>query len=130
LRQPQESGAIIFPIGGVIDRAAIPAWCARLRVVLGRKAGEVVICDVAELARADAVAVDLLSRLQLTARRDGRRLRLRHASAALADLLALCGLAEVLPLEPPSALPPEGQAEEREQPGRVEEEADPGDLPA
>jgi hypothetical protein len=47
----------------------------------------------------DAAAIDTLARLQLTARRLGLELRLRHASNELQDLLAFAGLREVLRLE-------------------------------
>jgi ABC-type transporter Mla MlaB component len=48
----------------------------------------------------DALTIDALARLQLSARRHGRRLRLYHASEELRDLIDLVGLSEVLGLEP------------------------------
>jgi hypothetical protein len=57
-----------------------------------------IVCDVASLAP-DAAAIDTLARLQLTARRVGLELRLRHASSELQDLLAFAGLRDVLRLE-------------------------------
>ncbi len=59
---------------------------------------EIEICDVRG-ARADAATVDELARTQLAARRKGRRIRLRHASTALLELIAFMGLEEVLPAE-------------------------------
>ena len=44
----------------------------------------------------DAVTVDALARLQLAAGRLGCTVRLRNASAALRDLVALMGLRDVL----------------------------------
>ena len=44
-----------------------------------------------------AVTVDVLARLQLAARRSGRSIVLRNASAELLDLVAFMGLADVLP---------------------------------
>jgi anti-anti-sigma regulatory factor len=67
---------------------------------------------------ADAATVDALARLQLCARRRGLDIRLRGASGELRDLLALCGLGDVLRVEAG------GQAEEREQGIRVEEEGE------
>jgi hypothetical protein len=64
----------------------------------------------------DAVTVDALARLQLDARRRGLEVRLRNVSSELRDLLGFCGLGDVLGVEA------RGQAEEREQGGRVEEE--------
>jgi hypothetical protein len=71
--------------------------------------------------------VDALARLQLTARRLGRSIRLRHCRARLQDLLVLTGLCEELP-RAGDLLRVQGQAEEREQVG-VDEEIDPADPP-
>ena len=49
---------------------------------------------------ADVLTVDALARLQLSARRHGRRLRVRDASDDLQDLIDLAGLSEVLGIEP------------------------------
>lgn len=57
-----------------------------------------IVCDVGDLA-ADAVAVDTLARLQVTARRLGLEIRLCHASSELRDLLAFVGLRDVLGVE-------------------------------
>jgi len=73
--------------------------------------------------RADLALVAALVRLQLIARRDGARVRLRNASDELRALLELVGLADVLGLEPL------GQAELDEQLG-VEEVVQAGDPPA
>ena len=73
------------------------------------------VCDVGSVAP-DATTIDALARLQLTSRRRGLELRLRHASGELTELLAFMGLAEVLRVEPG------GQAEQWEQRVGVEEE--------
>ena len=57
--------------------------------------------DVADV-RADVGIVDVLARLQLVARRDGRRLVLHNASLELIDLVAFMGLADALPAAPNS----------------------------
>jgi hypothetical protein len=64
----------------------------------------------------DMLTVDALARLQLSAQRHGRRLRLRDASHELQDLIDLAGLSEVLGVEP------RRQSEQREQRVGVEEE--------
>jgi anti-anti-sigma regulatory factor len=67
-------------------------------------------------------AVDLLARLHLMARRRGLELRIA-ASPELRELIAFCGLDEVLSVEP------EREPEEGEERGSVEEERqllDPG----
>ena len=113
-----------------ITRADVPALCERLRALVGASDADVVVCDVRDLA-ADLVAVEALARLRLTARRLGCGLRLRGAPRALEQMLALCGLCDVLPLE--GELGGIGwhgrQPEEREQPRRVEEGVEARDLP-
>lgn len=126
-RSPPEAGPTGLVLSGPIARADVPALCEHARVLLEGSHGELVVCDVGALLDPDAVTVDALARLQLTARRLGRRVRLRRACHELEDLLCLIGLGEVLPCGGPSGLEPRGQAEEREQPVGVEEEADPGD---
>lgn len=86
-----------------------------------------IVCDVGALAP-DALAVDVLARLQLEAKRHGHEIRLRGASSELRELLAFAGLRDVLRAEAgciePSRVQPGRQAEEREQPLRVEEEGE------
>ena len=76
-----------------------------------------IVCDVGSIVP-DAVAVDALARLQLAARQSGHELRLRNASSELRELIAFVGLREALRVEA------RGQAEEREEPLGVEEEAE------
>lgn len=101
----------MLAIGGQITRAVIPELCERLWALLKEHNARCVVCDVGALIDPDAVAIDALARLQLTARRCGREFRLRHARGTLQDLLALIGLSDVVRLE--LAREP-GQAEERE----------------
>jgi ABC-type transporter Mla MlaB component len=82
----------------------------------------VLVCDLRDLQRPHLGTVDALARLKLQARRCGRELRLRNASPALVELLALAGLEEVLPVEPG------GEPEEREEALGVEEEGELGDA--
>jgi anti-anti-sigma regulatory factor len=124
------SRTIVLVLGGSIDRRDIPLLCERAAALLAADGADLVVCDVAALDSANAVVVDALARLQLTARRLGRRVLIRDACGELRDLLALVGLGDVLPCGPASGVETSGQAEEREQALRVEEEADPGDPPA
>jgi hypothetical protein len=128
LRPPLEPSTIVLVIGGSIARADIEALCERARVLLESSDATVVLCDVGALVDPDAEVVDALARLQLTARRLGRQIRLLHACDELQDLLALMGLGDVLPLCAELTLEPRGQPEQREQARGVEEEADPDDL--
>jgi hypothetical protein len=95
-------------------------------------------CDVSALTDADELALEALVRLQLTARRLGRSIRLCNANTSLVDLLALVGLTEVLPVvDAPgecgeadavdSGVEVNGQVEERKQ-VRVDEVVDRGDA--
>ena len=107
---------IVLQIGGTIARADVPGLCAQLQALADDGGAERVVCDVA-LADADAVTVDALARLQLTAGRLGCRLRLRRASSELQELLAFMGLGDVV-----LRLEAGRQPEEREQRLGIEEE--------
>ena len=121
------SAQIQLGMNGRIDRADIPGLCERARVMLVDDAADQLVCDVAAIVVPDAVTVDALARLQLTARRLGRRASVEHASAELRDLFAFMGLSDALPLRERSGLEAGRETEEREQRGRIEEERDPAD---
>jgi len=127
-RRPRpESDPIVVNISGPIVRARIPGLCERVRASVEGSHVDQIVCDVGGLVDPDAVAVDALARLQLTARRLGRRIGLRHACGELQELLTLMGLGDVLPISGALPLEPQGQAEEREQSRGVEEECDSAD---
>jgi hypothetical protein len=86
-----------------------------------------VICDVGAVTDPDAGTVEALARLQLTALRRGRRIRLDGACDRLWELLALTGLRDVLAPQEELRRQPRRQAEQREQPLGVEEEGEPVD---
>jgi ABC-type transporter Mla MlaB component len=127
--RPGPGGTVLVMIGPVA-RDGIPALCERARRLLeGCEAGPVA-CDVGALAEPDAITIDALARLQLTARRLGYRVELRGTCEELEDLLRLTGLLEVLTGSSAmvaSAVEAWGEPELREQALRVEEEADPVD---
>ncbi len=114
-------------IDGTIDRADIPLLCERVRLALEAADADWLDCNVGDVLLPDAVMVEALARVQLTARRCGSRVRLSDASPELCDLLDFMGLSDVLPS--PRSVRTGWQAEERKERGGVEEEADPGDLP-
>jgi ABC-type transporter Mla MlaB component len=120
-RQPDPDGVLV--VGGPIADGDLRLLCERLRALAAGR--QDVVCDVRALA-ADAVSVNALARLQLTAQRDGCRIRLLYASSELGQLLSYCGLDGVVTL----CLEPQGQPEEREQPRGVEERVDRDDAPA
>jgi hypothetical protein len=74
-----------------------------------------IACSASALAP-DAVSLDALARLQLAARRRGQQIRLHEVSSELQELIAFCGLHEVLGIEA------RGQAEEGAERVGVEEE--------
>lgn len=92
-----EPSVIAIAIDGSIEPADIPALCDRLRELIERSGTDRVVCDVGDLAQPDAVAVDALARLQLTARRCGLEVLLRQASPRLIELLTMMGLRDILP---------------------------------
>jgi len=112
-------------LSGPITRADIADLCRSARLVLGGNDAELVVCDLGAVVDPDAVTVEAVARLQLTARRLGRRLRFRHACRELHQLVALMGLGGVLPLGGGSWLESGRKAEQREQCRCVEEEGDP-----
>jgi ABC-type transporter Mla MlaB component len=111
----------VWVIAGPLASGDATRLCEHLREVLASSLAAVVVCDVGDL-EADIVTVDVLARLQLTARRLGRRIELRSATPELARLLAFVGLSDVLELGL------RRQPEEREEPRRVEERVDRGDA--
>jgi STAS domain len=126
LRPFSERNADVLLVGAITP-AEIRDARRRLRDIIESGDAELVACDIRAVT-ADAGAVDGLARLQLSARRLGCRLELRHASRRLEELIAFCGLGDVLPSE--LMLEHGGQTEEREQASRVEERVEPGDPPA
>jgi hypothetical protein len=66
-----------------------------------------VVCDLRAVAPCNMRTIDLLARLALSARREGRRLVVRGAPEELRELVELAGLAEVLPCPPDSGVEPE-----------------------
>ena len=86
------------------------------------------LLDVSEITEPDCSTVEMLARMQLAARRGGRRIELCGASSELCELLALSGLSKVLRCrQSRSGLEVVREAEEREPAAGIEEEGDPAD---
>ena len=96
VKSPPRGSPIVVVLGPSITRAEIPRLCERAHTRLRTSDAGVVICDAHALTDPDAVAIDALARLQLTAKRVGRELWLRHACSELQELISLAGLSEVL----------------------------------
>jgi ABC-type transporter Mla MlaB component len=90
-----EPRTIAFAITCPLERSDLPGLFKRVRALLEQSDASVAFCDVSQ-AKADAVTVDALARLQLAARRNGCQVRLRNASRELQALVALLGLQDVL----------------------------------
>jgi hypothetical protein len=82
-----------------------------------------IVYDVAAISTPDLGTIGALARLQLGALRHGIELRLQGASPELLELIGFVGLSGALPREL------EGQAEDRKQGLRIEEEAELDDPP-
>ncbi|MFE5030991.1 STAS domain-containing protein [Streptomyces sp. NPDC001797] len=106
----------VLVLSGPVARDEVPGLCDDVRELLAAGEARVVVCEVGGLGPPGLGAVDLLARLELTARRAGGRIRLRDPDPALRSLLRFLGL----------RLQVEGEAEEREPALGVEEEVEPG----
>jgi ABC-type transporter Mla MlaB component len=84
----------------------------------------VIVCDLRSLEAFDLRTVELLARWALAARRLGYEPRFTHPPAQLRALIALAGLERALGVES------QRQAEEGEEPLRVEEESELDEPPA
>ena len=96
--RPEDPRTAVVAVGGRVRPGDVPGLCARLRALLDDPAVGAVVCDVGGLVP-DAVALEALARLPLAARRRGRRVALRNAGPDLRALLAVTGLADVVPVE-------------------------------
>ncbi|MEV6405823.1 STAS domain-containing protein [Streptomyces bobili] len=108
----------VLTLAGPLARSQVAGFCDDLRGLLKGAAGGLVVCEVAGLGVPGLTAVDLLARLQLTARRSGGRICLRAPDPALLALLDLIGLRFEV----------EGNPEQREPPLGVQEEVESGEA--
>lgn len=91
--------------------------CAETRALLAATGAGVVLVEVVGPGPPGLGTVDVLARLELTARRAGGRIRLRAPAPGLGALLDLVGLRFEM----------EGQVEQREPALGVQEEVEPGE---
>ncbi|MBK3632862.1 STAS domain-containing protein [Streptomyces sp. MBT97] len=108
----------VLTLTGPVTRPRVAWLVDDVRALMEAAGAPVVVCDVAAIGPPGLLAVDLLARLQLAARRAGGHIRLRAPDPALRALLDLVGLRFEV----------EGQAEEREPPLGVEVEVEPGET--
>lgn len=128
----------VLVLPGLVTRDEVPRLCEAVRALLGASGCGVVVCDVAGLGPPGLTTVDVLARMELAARRAGGRIRLHGPDPALRALLDLVGLRFETTDSRGSGLAPrpgslgtvemEGESEEGEPAGRVQEEVEPGDA--
>lgn len=97
LRRPaQHPHTLVVRLAGRFERSDATEVASIVAEHLRRRPARTVICEVGYLVAPGAAAVDAVCRIRLGVRRLGGRLRLRHASPALLDLIDLMGLCDVL----------------------------------
>jgi ABC-type transporter Mla MlaB component len=126
-QRPEPQRRTMLVLGGSTDPAEVAALCERLRAELEERPGAQPACDVTSITHPDLTNVDALARLQLTARRVHRRLRVLGAGPELRELVDLVGLAGLVSAAEDLRVEPVGETEERKQALGIQEEADPGD---
>ncbi|MFF4354588.1 STAS domain-containing protein [Streptomyces sp. NPDC001530] len=133
----------VLVLPGPVTRDEVPGLCDDVRARLEATGARVIVCDVAGLGPPGLTTVDVLARLELAARRAGGRIRLRNADPALRALLDLVGLrfesvdaADAIYAfdafeagDSTGFVESEGESEEREPAGGVQEAVEPGDAP-
>jgi anti-anti-sigma regulatory factor len=96
MRPTTDPDTLLVTVRGVFDRAAATRLGDEIGDLLRATGASLVICDLGGVTDANAAAVDAVCRARLAARRLGCRLRLRHASPELVELLDLMGLCDVV----------------------------------
>jgi hypothetical protein len=122
----QEAWSSVF-VGRDFARGDVPALCQGLPVPVAGTFAAPVVCDVSAIVEPDIGTIDGLARLALALRRLGLDVRLDQASAELTGLVALAGLADVVPCGAGLPVEVRRESEEREELRRVQEEDDSAD---
>ncbi|HYI46638.1 MAG TPA: STAS domain-containing protein [Actinomycetota bacterium] len=99
IRAPDEPNTTILVFNGRIEHEEIPLICEWAGPLLAGGDAGLVVCDVRDVIDPDVVTLDALARLQLTAKRMGHKVVIRHASHQLNDLLDFTGLRDVVSAE-------------------------------
>jgi anti-anti-sigma regulatory factor len=116
--------SIVVAVGSQIAPPDLATLCAGVRARLERSGADVVVIDLGAVRDPDAVTVDAMARLALTARRLGCEVELRDSPRELTDLLAFTGLGDVVADLGRRSVEVQGQSEERKDALDVEEEAE------
>lgn len=108
LRSAHDPGTVLLVIGGRIARGDAAPLGDQVGELLDGSGATLAICDVGMIDQPDAATVDLLCRIRLLTRRFGMRLEISAVATELSELLFLTGLCDLVPVEKPSGLDPEG----------------------
>ena len=92
--------SVVLVIHGPVTPDMTAGLCARVRALLADPRIDELTCDLSGVVDPDAAALEALARMQLTARRMNRSIRLRHVRPEMRDLLTLAGLTDVVPSRP------------------------------
>jgi anti-anti-sigma regulatory factor len=84
--------SIVVAVGSPIAPADLPKLCAGVRARIERSGAAVVVIDLGAVAAPDAVTVDAMARLALTAKRLGCEVQVCDVPRVLRELLDLSGL--------------------------------------
>ncbi|HSL11087.1 MAG TPA: hypothetical protein VLA82_07210 [Actinomycetota bacterium] len=96
--RPRAACGLLVWIAAPPTADAVRSLCGPLGRYVRRSGARLVICDAGALA-ADVPTLDALTRLHLTGRRLGCRIRIRDASEGLLELATYVGLDTVLAFE-------------------------------
>lgn len=98
LQPPDGPTSVVLVLAPPVTRASIPRLCDQVSFLVLTCDVDVVTCDLRAVVEPDATAIEALAKMQLTAKRLGRTIRLRHPCSFLKALLTLTGLASTLPI--------------------------------
>jgi ABC-type transporter Mla MlaB component len=104
-RRPSADGggrsrrSVVLVIHGTVTPGAITGLCSRVRTLLDDPGVDELTCDLSGVVDPDATVLEALARMQLTARRLHRSIRLRHVQPEMRALLALAGLTDIVPTD-------------------------------
>ena len=90
----RRSESLVLVLDGPAGATMVDALCDRMAIALTHTSADVVVCDIASPTEANVALVNALARMQLTARRLGRSITVRHACPEVRHLLDLLGLTD------------------------------------
>ena len=101
---PPEPRQATVVVAAMIGSTEVLTVCERIEALLVACGARLVVCDATGLSAADLRVVAVLARVTLVARRSGCRVQVVRTSPALRELVALAGLADVVPCAPASGV--------------------------